>query len=58
MHLKLLQKRAIQKTAEATGDSVGNKIADKVTKVFNTSPKTVKSETEKWSLIENYQKEI
>ena len=32
MHLKLSQKRAIQKAAEAFGDLVGNKIADKITK--------------------------
>ena len=28
---KTVSKRAIQKTAEATGDLVGNKIADKIT---------------------------
>ena len=28
-------KRAIQKTAEATGDLIGNKIADKITSVSN-----------------------
>ena len=31
MHLKLLQKKAIQKTAEATGDLIWNKIADNIT---------------------------
>ena len=29
--LKIASKRAIQKTTEATGDLVGNKIADKIT---------------------------
>ena len=29
--LKTASKRAIQKTAEATGDMMGNKIADKIT---------------------------
>ena len=29
--LKIAGKRAIQKTAEATGDLVGNKVADKIT---------------------------
>ena len=29
--IKTASKRAIQKTAEANGDSIGNKIADKVT---------------------------
>ena len=38
LHLKRLQKKAIQKTAEATGDLIGNKIADKITKVSNTLP--------------------
>ena len=31
--IKIVSKRAIQKTAEATGDLVGNKIADKITSV-------------------------
>ena len=31
--IKTAQKRAIQKTAEATGDLIGNKIADKITSV-------------------------
>ena len=38
VHLKLLQKRGIQKIAEATGDLIGNKIADKIIKVSRTSP--------------------
>ena len=38
MHLKLIQKRAIQKTAEATDDLIGNRIADKITKVSRASP--------------------
>ena len=37
MHLKLLQKGAIQKTAEATGDFIGNKIANKIAKVSKNS---------------------
>ena len=32
MHLKMLQKRAIQKTAEATGELTGNEIANKIKK--------------------------
>ena len=31
--MKIASKRAIQKTAEATGDLIGNKIADKITSV-------------------------
>ena len=48
--LKIASKRAIQKTAEATGGLVGKKIADKITKVSKSSPQnsleTVESETE------------
>ena len=32
MYLKLVQKKKIQRIAEATGDLIGNKIADKMTK--------------------------
>ena len=32
--IKIASKRAIQKTAEATGDLIGNKIADKITSVL------------------------
>ena len=37
--LKIASKREIQKTAEATGDLVGNKVADKITSI---SKKTCK----------------
>ena len=36
--IKTVSKRAIQKTAEATGDLTGNKIDDKITIVSKTSP--------------------
>ena len=36
--LKTVQQRAIQKTAEATGDLIRNKIADKIARVLKTSP--------------------
>ena len=36
--LKTTSKRVIQKTAETTGDLIGNKIADRITKVLKTSP--------------------
>ena len=36
---KIASKRAIQKTAEATGDFVDNKIADKITSVSKKSTK-------------------
>ena len=37
--LKTASKRAIQKTAEATGDLIGNEIADKTTRGSKTSTK-------------------
>ena len=37
--IKTASKRAIQKTAEATGDLEGNKIADKITSVSKKSTK-------------------
>ena len=37
--IKTASNRAIQKTAEATGDLVGNKIADKITSVSKKSTK-------------------
>ena len=36
--IKTASKRAIQKTAEATGDLIGNKIADKMTSVSKKKP--------------------
>ena len=48
--LKSASKRAIQKTAEAAGDLIGNTITDKITKVPRTSPQNslgiVTNETE------------
>ena len=35
--IKTVSKRAIEKTAEATGDLIGNKIADKITSVLKKS---------------------
>ena len=35
--LKASSKRLIQKAAEATGDLIGNKIANKITKILKTS---------------------
>ena len=36
--IKTASKRAIQKTAEVTGDLIDNKIADKITSVSNIKP--------------------
>ena len=49
MHLKLLQKKAIQKTTEVAGELIGNKVTYKIAKVSRNSPQnsleTVKNET-------------
>ena len=37
-HLKLLQKKFIQKTAEATGDLIGNQLGNKIIKISRSSP--------------------
>ena len=42
--IKTASKRAIQKTAEATGDLIGNKIADKTTSVSKKSPKELQND--------------
>ena len=36
--LKTASKRVVQKTAEGTGDLIGNKIAGRITKFSKTSP--------------------
>ena len=41
---KTASERVVQKTAEATGDLIGNKIADKITSVGKTKEKTNKPE--------------
>ena len=49
--IKTTSKRAIQKTAEATGDLVGNKIADKITSVSKKSTKKLRTIDEDAELI-------
>ena len=39
IHLKLLQKKRFKKTAEPTGDLIGNKIVHRITKIQKTTPK-------------------
>ena len=50
MHIKLLQKEQFKKKAKANGYLIGNKIADKITKVSRTplhnSSETITNETE------------
>ena len=41
---KIASKRVIQKTAEAAGDLIGNKIADKITSVGKTKRKEKEDE--------------
>ena len=54
--LKAVSKGAIQKTAEELGDFIGNKIADKITKISRTLPQNilekVKNENDKEILKE------
>ena len=51
--LKTSSKRVIQKTEEVTGDLIGNKIADKITKV-SKNLETVTNETDKEIPKERY----
>ena len=44
---KIGSKRVVQKTAEATGDLIGNKIADKITSVGKTKSKEKEDKTNK-----------
>ena len=44
--IKTASKRAMQKTSEATGDLIGNKIIDKITSVSKKSPKEFHSQNE------------
>ena len=56
--LKTASKRAVQETAEATGDFNGNKIADRIMKVSKSSPhnslETIKNEHDKEIPKEGY----
>ena len=52
LQMKTVSKRAIQKTAEATDDLIGNKIANSITKVSKTSPQN-NSETNEKHIVKN-----
>ena len=54
MHLKLLQKRVIEKTAEATGDLIGNKIVNRITNV-SIGLQQIISENDKETPKERYE---
>ena len=47
--IKTSSKRAIHKTAEATGDLIGNKIDDKITSVSKKSNANIETETDRAS---------
>ena len=56
--MKTSSKRAIQKPAEATGDFIGNKIADKITSASKKSNKKLpKDETEEDVEITTHKKD-
>ena len=58
--LKTTSKRAVKITAEATGNLIGIKIADKVMKVSRTSPQNslekLQMKQKIWNLTKKYQK--
>ena len=51
---KTSSKRVIQKSAEATGNLIGNKIADKIITVSKMSPKNNSEKNEEEILREKY----
>ena len=52
--IKTASKRVIQKTVEATGDLIGNNIADKITRVSKTSTQSNLETNEEEILRERY----
>ena len=54
MCVKLLQKESFKKTAEATGDLIGIKIADKIPRASKSSPKNNLESNEEKMLREKY----
>ena len=50
MQIETASKRAIQKAAEATGNLIGNKIADKITSVSKICNKEIPNNDEKKDL--------
>ena len=51
MHLNLLQRKVIQKTAEVTDDLIGNKIVDKITVITLQSKPEAVTQTEETSKV-------
>ena len=54
MHLQLLQKKVIQRRAEAASNLIGDKIADKITRVWKISPQNNSRTNWEKILIEIY----
>ena len=54
--IKTASKRAIRKTAEATVDLIGNKIADKITSVSKKTTKELPNDETKEEEITTYKK--
>ena len=52
--LKTVSKRTIHNTTEANDDLIGNKIADKITRVSKTSPQNNSETSEKEIIKERY----
>ena len=56
--IKTASKRAIQKTAEGTGDLIGNKIADKTTSVSQKSSSNNNNNDDENSELTTHKKDI
>ena len=56
--LKTASKRAIQTTAEATGDLISNKISDKITSVSKNSHSEIESTKKRYISLEERQQII
>ena len=56
--IKTASKRAIQKTAEATGDLIGNKTADKTTSVSQKSSSNNNNNDDENSELTTHKKDI
>ena len=56
--IKTASKRVIQKTAEATGDLIGNKIADKTTSVSKKSSSNNNNNDDENSELTTHKKDI
>ena len=55
---KTASKRVVQKTVKATGDLIGNKIADKITSVGKTKCKEKEDERTKYKKFTYHKKSI